>query len=136
MHAYQIVAKLDAELKRIDIIKCIKSNERIRFRGVNLSGLDLLKLDLTKIDFSYACLRNVCFSNCDLHSAKLNYVDAKGANFSDASLERSESVGANLYAVTLYLSVPILALQRKIVAFGEQAWLLQSFMMLILEMQV
>ncbi|KAL6275440.1 hypothetical protein ACE6H2_019041 [Prunus campanulata] len=71
-------------------------HERIRFRGVNLSGLDLLKLDLTKIDFSYACLRNVY---------------AEGANFSDASLESSEFVGADLRALTLYLLVPILALQ-------------------------
>lgn len=88
--------KVGCRIKVHRYIKCIQSNERIRFRGVKLSGLDLSKLDLTKIDFSYACLRNVCFSNCDLHGAKLNYVDAKGANFSNASLESSEFVGANL----------------------------------------
>ncbi|KAL6275446.1 hypothetical protein ACE6H2_019047 [Prunus campanulata] len=90
------IAKLDAELTRRDIIRCIQSNARIRFRGVNLSGLDLSKLDLSNIDFSYACLRNVCFSSCDLDGAKFNHVDAEGAIFRNASLQNSKLIGANL----------------------------------------
>lgn len=35
--------EVEAELTRVDIIKCIQS-ERVRFRGVNLSGIDLSKL--------------------------------------------------------------------------------------------
>ncbi|CAN6559181.1 unnamed protein product [Malus baccata var. baccata] len=93
----QNTEKLGAELTRIDIIKsCIKSNERIRLRGVNLSGLNLSNLDLTNIDFSYACLRNVCFKGCDLRGSNFNHADAEGAIFQHASLQSSEFIGANL----------------------------------------
>jgi hypothetical protein len=63
------VGEVEAELTRIDIIKCIQT-ERVRFRGVNLSGIDLSKLDLSLVDFSYACLRNVFFSRTNLQCAK------------------------------------------------------------------
>ncbi|KAL6185712.1 hypothetical protein ACLB2K_041839 [Fragaria x ananassa] len=85
---------LGAELNRIDIIKCIQSNGRIRFRGVNLSGLDLSKLDLSYIDFSHACLKSVCFTDCT--GAMFNYADVEGAIFDNATLGSSEFFGANL----------------------------------------
>lgn len=45
--------EVEAELTRVDIIKCIQS-ERVRFRGVNLSGIDLSKLvTFLKLRFLY-----------------------------------------------------------------------------------
>ncbi|XP_048321368.1 FH protein interacting protein FIP2 [Ziziphus jujuba] len=90
----------DAELTRIDIIKCIQS-ERVRFRGVNLSGLDLSKLDLSFVDFSYACITNVFFSRANLQCAKFRDVDAEGANFHNSTLRECEFTGANLRGALL-----------------------------------
>jgi hypothetical protein len=79
------VGEVEAELTRIDIIKCIQT-ERVRFRGVNLSGIDLSKLDLSLVDFSYACLRNVFFSRTNLQCAKFRNADAEGSIFHNAIL--------------------------------------------------
>ncbi|CAH2069917.1 unnamed protein product [Thlaspi arvense] len=92
--------EVEAELTRVDIIKCIQS-ERVRFRGVNLSGIDLSKLDLSLVDFSYACLRNVFFSRTNLQCAKFRDADAEGSIFHNATLRECEFTGANLRGALL-----------------------------------
>ncbi|KAJ7976428.1 FH protein interacting protein FIP2 [Quillaja saponaria] len=92
--------KLDTELTRTDIIKCIQS-EKVRFRGINLSGLDLSKLDLSFVDFSYACLKSVFFSRANLQCAKFRDVDAEGSVFHNAILRECEFTGANLRGALL-----------------------------------
>ncbi|KAF3508692.1 hypothetical protein F2Q69_00001235 [Brassica cretica] len=92
--------EVEAELTRVDIIKCIQS-ERVRFRGVNLSGIDLSKLDLSLVDFSYACLRNVFFSRTNLQLAKFRDADAGGSIFHNAILRECEFTGANLRGALL-----------------------------------
>ncbi|ESQ42955.1 hypothetical protein EUTSA_v10014237mg [Eutrema salsugineum] len=90
----------EAELTRVDIIKCIQS-ERVRFRGVNLSGIDLSKLDLSLVDFSYACLRNVFFSRTNLQCAKFRDADAENSIFHNAILRECEFTSANLRGALL-----------------------------------
>ncbi|KAI9186712.1 hypothetical protein LWI28_020107 [Acer negundo] len=92
--------EVDAELTRIDIIKCIQS-EKVRFRGINLSGLDLSKLDLSFVDFSYACLKGVFFSRANLQCAKFRDVDAEDSIFHNATLRECEFTGANLRGALL-----------------------------------
>ncbi|CAF1698992.1 unnamed protein product [Brassica oleracea var. botrytis] len=92
--------EVEAELTRVDIIKCIQS-ERVRFRGVNLSGIDLSKLDLSLVDFSYACLRNVFFSRTNLLLAKFRDADAGGSIFHNAILRECEFTSANLRGALL-----------------------------------
>ncbi|CAN7006248.1 FH protein interacting protein FIP2 [Brassica rapa] len=92
--------EVEAELTRVDIIKCIQS-ERVRFRGVNLSGIDLSKLDLSLVDFSYACLRNVFFSRTNLQLAKFRDADAEGSIFHNAILRECEFTSANLRGALL-----------------------------------
>ncbi|XP_010443100.1 PREDICTED: FH protein interacting protein FIP2 [Camelina sativa] len=94
------VGEVEAELTRVDIIKCIQS-ERVRFRGVNLSGIDLSKLDLSLVDFSYACLRNVFFSRTNLQCAKFRDADAEGSIFHNAILRECEFTSANLRGALL-----------------------------------
>ncbi|KAH7512882.1 hypothetical protein FEM48_Zijuj12G0137300 [Ziziphus jujuba var. spinosa] len=91
----------DAELTRIDIIKCIQS-ERVRFRGVNLSGLDLSKLDLSFVDFSYACITNVFFSRANLQCAKFRDVDAEGANFHNSTLREGWKPSSVVLSLVTY----------------------------------
>nr|CAD1822441.1 unnamed protein product [Ananas comosus var. bracteatus] len=110
------------ELTRTDIIKCIQ-NEKVRFRGVNLSRLDLSKLDLSFVDFSYACIEKTNFSCANLQKAKFGIyatffislevqstdpllltntdVKAEGSIFHDAILRECEFIGANLRGAIL-----------------------------------
>ncbi|KAF6174772.1 hypothetical protein GIB67_031296 [Kingdonia uniflora] len=100
-----------AELTRTDIIKCIQSSERVKFRGVNLSGLDLSKLDLSFVDFSFACLQNVIFSRTNLQCAKFRDVDACGSTFLNANLREKVRVTSS-YHFPCSLSVTLITIAR------------------------
>lgn len=85
----------EAELTRIDVIKCIQS-DKIKFRGVNLSGIDLSKLDLSYVDFSYAIVRNTFFSRANLQCSKFRHAEAEDSIFHNTILRECEFTGANL----------------------------------------
>uniref|UniRef100_A0A251TCX2 Putative potassium channel, voltage dependent, Kv2.1 n=2 Tax=Helianthus annuus TaxID=4232 RepID=A0A251TCX2_HELAN len=74
--------KMDADLTRTDIIKCLQSKTKyfLKLRGVNLSGLDLSNLDLSRVDLSRACLKNTNFSGAILRDANFSEANLEGAN--------------------------------------------------------
>ncbi|XP_021992010.1 FH protein interacting protein FIP2 [Helianthus annuus] len=94
----KVDGKMDTDLTRTDIIKCVQSNKkyRLKLRGVNLSGLDLSNLDLSNVDLSRACLKNTNFSGAILRAANFSEANLEGADLKGADLLSAIFTGANL----------------------------------------
>ncbi|KAL0710226.1 hypothetical protein Bca4012_017204 [Brassica carinata] len=113
--------EVEAELTRVDIIKCIQS-ERVRFRGVNLSGIDLSKLCLeTAIQY----LQPACLSLNNAGSIPCGFQLCLSQECVFLSYKPSVSQISCKFAGTNFVSAVIMAVSLKIFWFISAGLLLK-----------
>lgn len=71
----------------------LKTGEKGKARGPDLSGLDLSNLVIKNLNLEYQVLVNTDFSNCNISNCKFNHARFMGCNFTNAIVTNCELSG-------------------------------------------
>lgn len=98
--APKLPAFAEAEMQRVDIVKMMAKDRRLKLAGKILNGLDLSGIDFTGTDFRRAHLNRTKFAGARLQGVMFDHAIAIEADFTGADLTQ-----ASLFSVVMQKAV-------------------------------